>query len=353
MCDVLRRMRQSGYPGRMLAFLFILAKLSSTSALECSSNGPKENGLGSAYTAIASDPTALIYNPAGLGFQTTSVSLFLGGATSLGGVEPNFDTLPSAFVNLSFFHRLSLAAGAYRDKRTDYAGYLDNRVFHAGLAWRVLDKLSLGGGYIVNIPEGHYSKADWADAAISKGRVLFTYNLGVLYKPSEHINIGISGTKNAAGHEYLPTRVNTAVAWVVEGSSTEESPLNFSYLSLGWTRTFGDTGLTANWLKRFDGIDDFCLSYLVSDEGIPWNFREAGSMMASIFCNQSPTFSSEGPFRQFISEYGLGFGFGIRFSPAVSYHISAKVALSTIEEPVRVSMNLGFTFRLGKEFEHL
>ena len=52
-----------------LAFGFLAASPALPSGFQIMSQGAKATGMGLAFTAVADDPTAIFYNPAGLGWQ--------------------------------------------------------------------------------------------------------------------------------------------------------------------------------------------------------------------------------------------------------------------------------------------
>jgi len=66
--NVTRRVRFSG-TFVALAFLFLAAAPAYPAGFSIFAQGAKASGMGLAFTAVADDPSAVFYNPAGLGFQ--------------------------------------------------------------------------------------------------------------------------------------------------------------------------------------------------------------------------------------------------------------------------------------------
>lgn len=404
-----------------IVFLVLFSFTLCASGLGFLSNGPKEDGLGSTFTAIASDPTALIYNPAGLGFQASSISIFYGGSSALSrNVELDYSftagsshwhdnqsdlfsddpmeffpyyNLPSGVMSVSFLNRLAVAVGAYRNvayyfKINIYdeigsipfyetSAQMDNKVLHGGISLGILDNLSVGAGYLRNYNYFNYSlmNPEYGYKENGMNSTSDTYNAGILYKPTDWLNIGVSGTDKTA---VLPAHISGALAFSVGGN--EENAFNKSYLNVGcdWVG-YSKMQFLAKGQERMMGTSsesgsdnsssvwkdtyNYCISYLLQDEGEDGDFLTPGSFMFSAFWNASAINSEyrNPAYPDYGSEFGWTLGYGNRFSSVVTYYISTKwsyggdvVENSGHNVPGRYSVingafNLGFTFRIGKE----
>lgn len=193
-------------------------------------HGAKAQGMGSAFVAQASDPSAIFFNAAGLGFHN-GINI-MGGATLIAPrtdfTGPTPSTTKTKMVSQNFFPphvyvtygmESGLAfgvglfvpyglgtewdenwAGRYEAVKTD----LQAMYINPTIAYRVSPKLSVGAGfnYIlgnvtlsqkVNLPPnmGGPLPVDW-DSKLEGDGTAFTFNAGVLFKATEKLSLGLS-----------------------------------------------------------------------------------------------------------------------------------------------------------------
>ena len=87
---------------RKLAYLLLSIPVAANivwgSAFSIAEQGAKASGMGTAYTAIADDGSAMYYNPAGIAFDSRSKSLLIANHALLSGNPAHFAIL-SAYVD--------------------------------------------------------------------------------------------------------------------------------------------------------------------------------------------------------------------------------------------------------------
>jgi long-chain fatty acid transport protein len=198
-------------------------------------HGTKAMGMGGAFAAQASDPSAIFFNPAGL-TQLKGINVMIGGtaimpvATFSGPTLPGFTSTstdmvkqtffpPNAYVTynhgdwafgIGFFAPFGLgtewpaswggvpAIGQYEAYITDLQAFYINPT----VAYRFNDQLSVGVGasYVfgtvkfkqkINDPAFGGAVPDWNSALEGTGTGI-NFNLGVMYKPTPKLSIGVS-----------------------------------------------------------------------------------------------------------------------------------------------------------------
>jgi len=201
------------------------------SGFQINEHGARGMAMAGAYTALALDGSALYFNPAGLtqlnGTQIMVGSTLISPSASFRGVAPAIDesSMESALftpINIYLTHKVNndwsfgfgvnnqYGLGSKWDK--NWVGkYLaiDTKIqtffFTAGAAYKLSDKLSLGAtaSYVygnVSIIKKQSLAPFNADATIDLSGTAgsFAFGAGLLYKPSETLNIGLdfrSGSK--------------------------------------------------------------------------------------------------------------------------------------------------------------
>lgn len=179
--------------------------------------GGRALAIGAAFTGLADDPSAIYYNPAGLVFQKQKMNLQVAGFyiqpthefTSPTGMVAHSKynvSFPQVFFTYKASDRISLGFGAYIpyagggvNWTTEELGFpfkstLGIISLTPSLSYRVNDSLSLGfninvyrGVLEVNTQGGIFGplKSDESGSAITAG-------MGLLYKPSEKISLGLN-----------------------------------------------------------------------------------------------------------------------------------------------------------------
>lgn len=179
--------------------------------------GCRAIALGAAFVGVADDPSAIYYNPAGLVFQRERLNISINGFYVMptheyigipgSRIQSKFSgSIPQIFFSYKVSDRLTIGFGAYAPFATggvdwkkgqfEYPlkSYLGIFSLTPAVSYQVSKKLSLG--FNINIykallefdsemdPYGPI-KAEESGSAISGG-------LGLLFKPTERISIGLS-----------------------------------------------------------------------------------------------------------------------------------------------------------------
>ena len=200
--------------------------------------GSRALAIGAAFAGLADDPSAIYYNPAGLVFQKQKMNLQVAGfyirpthefTTPAGSVAHSKYNVsfPQVFFTYKASDRISLGFGAYIpyagggvDWTTEELGFpfksnLGIISLTPSLSYQVSENLSLGfniniyrGVLEVNTQGGTFGplKSDESGSALSAG-------LGLLFKPSEKISLGL----NIRGPAKMKLTGKTAVPVVLPG----------------------------------------------------------------------------------------------------------------------------------------
>jgi len=221
-----------------LALLTLVVTAVFAGGYQINEHGTKAMGMGGAFAAQASDPSAIFFNPAGL-TQLKGINIMIGGtaimpmatftgptgvtgisATSTDMVKQTFFP-PNAYITynyenwafgLGFFAPYGLgtewpakwggspvALGQYEAYITDLqAMYLNPTV-----AYRFSDKLSVGVGFsyifgtvdlkqkinLPTLPPG--TLPDW-DSSLEGTGTGYSFNVGILWNPTDALSVGVS-----------------------------------------------------------------------------------------------------------------------------------------------------------------
>ena len=273
--------------------------------------GNKALGMGGAFTAVADDPSAMFWNPAGMAFQIDEGTQFMVGVTLIApsqdftGDDPypgegytdslkdQIFTPPHFYwahplsdrVNFSLGFSTPFGLGTWWENE-DFAGrYISKRadlfVFDLGgqVSWKICDRLAIGGGidYMTatielkkNVPFINpytQSVADVAEADLHSDGFrnhAWAWNAGFLFKLPAGFSIGgmyrsdftIKGTSASAEFTQIPTGYADFDAMVAAAIPFDEDPdiyteLNFpasgTSVSRGRTRSSPFPVSTASW----------------------------------------------------------------------------------------------------------
>lgn len=209
---------------KLIFLLFIVGKLFA-SGFQINEHGARAMAMAGAFTAIANDPTAIFYNPAGLSYL--SGTHFYGGATlikpisSFRGPSPSIDEWKmkdllfnpvNIYVTHQFMDNLTLGIGLnnpyglgtewdenwigkYLAIKTEIRTFF----FYASVGYKLSDEFSIGAGPIYAIGDVTINRKNSlspfdADATINltgdASAVGFT--AGLLYKPLDEFSVGLS-----------------------------------------------------------------------------------------------------------------------------------------------------------------
>ena len=187
-------------------------------------HGTRAMGMGGAFSAQASDGSAMFFNPAGLAFQPgfralAGVTLIapMTSYTSATGTKTDMNSQiffpPHAFVSYGLDNGVTFGVGFYvpfglgTEWPTDWAGRyaavkadLQSYFINPTIAYKVSDEFSIGVGvsYVIsnvslkqNVPLAPLPLPDGSLKLEADGNAV-NFNAGVLYKPTPQLSIGAS-----------------------------------------------------------------------------------------------------------------------------------------------------------------
>ena len=197
------------------------------SGFQINEHGAKAMGMGGAFVAQASDPSAIFFNPAGLGFQK-GFSAMLGATlimpttthTTLGGVSTDMESQvfypPNAYITYGLDSRWSFGIGFMAPYGlgtkwpTDWPGQrlaveteLQSFYINPAVSFRPIDELSIGVGFSYIFSNVSLTRrvgvTPTITPAVPDGMVdlsadgtSYDFSVGVLYKPVKEFSIGAS-----------------------------------------------------------------------------------------------------------------------------------------------------------------
>lgn len=146
-------------------------------------HGNRGMAMGGAFTAVADDPSALFWNPAGIVFQQDKGVQLMAGFTLINGPQDFYGDSP-------------YPGAGYVTSQEDQWFYPP----HAYLVLPVGDRVSLGFGMMAPFGLGTWWDEDFAGRYISKRVDLKLFNLTAVasFKVSEHLAVGV-GVDYAVG----------------------------------------------------------------------------------------------------------------------------------------------------------
>lgn len=187
-------------------------------------HGARAVGMGGAFVAQASDPSAIYYNPAGLAFQN-GINV-MGGATFVlptttfrPSIIPGFEVdqefqvyfPPNLYGTYALDDQWVVGLGVFTpyglgsDWDKDWMGSaiavktsIQTFYINPSVAYKINDQLSIGAGFSYiygtvelskRIPVGTTIKGTLKLDGTGSG---YGFNLGVIYKPMEHLSVGAS-----------------------------------------------------------------------------------------------------------------------------------------------------------------
>jgi len=248
---------------RLLIISLVVSTQLFASGFQINEHGARGMAMAGAFTALALDGSALYFNPAGLtqlnGTQIMVGTTLISPSASFRGVSPSVDesSMKSALftpINLYLTHKLNddwsfgfgvnnqYGLGSTWDE--NWVGkYLaiDTEIqtfyFTGAAAYKFSDKLSLGvtASYVygnVSILKKQSLAPFNADATIdlSGTATSYSYSVGLLYKPSEMLNLGLD-FRSGSSMDFSGTADVTAPSALVSllPSGDVEAPLTTPY----------------------------------------------------------------------------------------------------------------------------
>jgi hypothetical protein len=190
--------------------------------------GQRAIGFGGAFTAVADDPSAAFYNPAGLvttGDSALSASLTLnafdrqnidsGFRTPLGETDLKHDSEPSLPVSGGFLKRLG---------KRDAAG---ERAHAIGLSTFALDQRNL----TFDVETMDAARTGIATLSVDRSNRTLWNGLSYAYRASERLSFGLSGFLSTTRTNYREEQVNTTLGAInpADGSYASDTASWSSY----------------------------------------------------------------------------------------------------------------------------
>jgi long-chain fatty acid transport protein len=209
--------------------LLVCSVVALAGGYQINEHGARGMGMGGAFVAQAADGSAIFINPAGLGFQRglhimAGTTVIMPSTKFTGGAGTSMNSLtffPSnAYITYGMDNGLSFGVGMFNpyglgtEWPTNWAGQqqavkTDLQTFYINptIAYRVSDQLSIGVGFSyvfgnVKLTERVPTLGALAPVpapAANDGTVSldgdghdFNWNVGVLYKPTRDLSIGVS-----------------------------------------------------------------------------------------------------------------------------------------------------------------
>lgn len=209
-----------------LSIMFFFTTVVFAGGFQLNQHGAKASGMSGAFTAVANDPSAVYWNPAGLsyikGTHFMLSSHFVSPSSSFRGISPNVEEFK---VVKRTFYPSNLFASHYINE--DFAAGIGFTVpFGLGTKWednwvgkylaletelqiftltptlsyKITDNLSLGAGFVfsfanVKLKQKTPQTPFVGDATISldgKDKSAFGFSFGLMFKPTEQLTLGAS-----------------------------------------------------------------------------------------------------------------------------------------------------------------
>jgi long-chain fatty acid transport protein len=354
-----------------LAIFFCFTSLVFAGGFQLNQHGAKASGMSGAFTAVANDPSAVYWNPAGLahikGTQFMLSSHFVSPSSSFRGISPNVDEYKTAkriFYPTNFFASHSfnenLAAGIgftvpfglgtkWDDNWVGKYLALESRLqiftLSPTISFKVNKHFSIGAGLVFSFanvllvqktPQTPFE----GDAQIKlegKDNSAFGFNIGVMYTLTEDLTIGANFQ---SGIDYNFTGTATAQG-AQELINTKRIPS-------------GD--VTANLSTPFNSA--IGIAYKITDDLlVSSDFQYVGwssyDVLRVDFADQ-PTERDIASPRLYNNSYVIRFGADYKFSDDISirggfYFDKKPVDDDMVSPSLPETDRLGFT--LGAEYE--
>jgi long-chain fatty acid transport protein len=226
----LRNFKQNLFGTIILSLLVVCIAVGG--GYQINEQGARAVGMGGAFVANASDPSAVYYNPAGLTSQK-GINLLLGGnliipSTTFKGPLPSTTETPTnsqvftpinlygtyqvndqIVVGLGVFNPFGLgtewpdlwgqaASGIYEGSRSSVKADVQTWYINPSVAYKVNDELSIGIGvsYVYGsvklIKKGYLPLPAYVTATLDGTGSGYNVNVGILYRPIDEVTVGLS-----------------------------------------------------------------------------------------------------------------------------------------------------------------
>ena len=197
----------------ILTYIFLSTTICLAGGFQINLQGHKSIGMGGAFTAVCSDASAVYYNPAGIttliGYNfMTGFSAIMPSVSLQTTAESNIDQISQISTPIQFYYTKQLSHkftaglsvnnqfGSSASFEDDWQGKfivqsigLATTMIQPTLAWRIDDRLSLGGGLVYTMGNFNYNKAipvntansSYGKASLSGSGSALGYNIGAYY----------------------------------------------------------------------------------------------------------------------------------------------------------------------------
>jgi long-chain fatty acid transport protein len=209
--------------------------------------GCRAIAIGAAFAGVADDPSAVFYNPGGLGFQEQNLNLSINGFrimptheyTGIAGPtlqSKNNSTLPQVFLTYRANEKVTIGFGAYAPYATGGVDWEKNQLgvplkTYLGIfsltptvAFQVNERLSVG--FKINFYQGVFEldteMAPFGPVSAEENGSSISAGVGLLYKPSDKLSLGIS----VRGPSTMVLKGKTAVPYNIPELGEVEIKLN-------------------------------------------------------------------------------------------------------------------------------
>ena len=364
------------YRGRMLRALLALPLLAVPVCLHASgfaveSQGARAMGFAGAYVAQASDPSAIYYNAAGIGFLKGKQVLVAGALSSFStdftGTGPTppqgrlessdrgLALMPAIFYSQQVGERTVVGIGFDRpfslhskwQNPASYSGRficLDCEIqswsINPTVAYKLADRFAIGGGVDIRLsrfsltrrltaePNPFPQPTDVAQLTLASGTDTGVgFNLGILASPSEDLSIGVAYRHKVTidhttqadfvqiltGNEAVDQAVTTALPPSQPGTAKFSYPGSIA-AGIAWRRGYWTVEGDVQWMlwSSFDAVTLTFANAPTYDSTLPqqWSSTWRGALGVEYL---------------FRDEWALRAGFGYDHSPAPSPTISPFV----------------------------
>ena len=361
---------------RLLIISLVVATQVFASGFQINEHGARGMAMAGAYTALALDGSALFYNPAGLsqldGTQIMLGTTLIAPSASFRGVTPDIDetSMESAIftpINLYVTHQLNndWAIGFGVNNQYGLGSTWDENwigqnlaieteiqtfYFTGGASYKFSDQLSLGltASYVYghvailkNTPIDPFASTATVDMSGTAGS--FAYSIGLLYKPSDMVSIGLdfrsettlefTGTADVTAPDALaglipsgdieaPLTVpmNATIGLALHPSSALTISADFQYV--GWSSydklevTFTETGYVST------SIRDYSDSWILRVGG-EYHLSDVFDLRGGLLYDSNPVKDEwVEPSLPDADRIGLNIGFGYKITENISVDLA-------------------------------
>lgn len=353
----------------LITMLLLFTSFVFAGGFQLNQHGAKASGMSGAFTAVANDPSAVYWNPAGLSFiRGTHFMLsshFVSPNTTFRGVAPNIDEYkivsrifyPSNFFashsfdeNLAFGFGFTVPFGLGTKWDENWVGkYLavetELQLFTLTptVSYRITDNLSFGAGFVYSFanvkiiqktPQAPFS----GDATIKlegKDNSSFGYSLGLMYKMTDDFTLGAAYQSNIV-YDFTGTAKSTGAQQLIDAKRLPMGDIE-AQLKTPFNFAVGAAyNINENWLVS----TDFQYVGWSSYDSLKVNFVD-------------PAYSDISSPRSYHNSYIIRFGTDYKFSDDLSlrgglYFDKKPVETNMVAPSLPESDRFGFT--LGAEY---